>query len=171
MFAGDYLTEQVTHGYAITVHSAQGVTAETTHAVLGESASRNLLYVAMTRGRAANHAYLYQRAAGEADHQHAAPETGVHVAHRGTSVQAARLVREVIGRDEPARTAHQSAANTPVDLLPDRVASLLARRDQAVLHRRSAYQKAYRALDDRAHGVDRSRGQQRHRDQGHDLSL
>ena len=171
VFAGDYLTEHVTHGYAVTVHSAQGVTAETTHAMLGENASRNLLYVAMTRGRAANHAYLYQRTTGEADHQHATPETGVHVAHRGTSAQAARLVREVIGRDEPARTAHQSAADTPAELLPDRVASLLARRDRAVLHRRTTYQKAYRALDDRARGADRSRGQHRHRDQGYDLSL
>ena len=42
-------------GYAITVHSAQGVTADTTHAVLGENTSRALLYVAMTRGRARQH--------------------------------------------------------------------------------------------------------------------
>ena len=35
-FSGEYLREHITHGYAITVHSAQGVTADTTHAVLGE---------------------------------------------------------------------------------------------------------------------------------------
>jgi hypothetical protein len=29
-------------------HSAQGVTADTSHAVLGENATRSLLYVAMT---------------------------------------------------------------------------------------------------------------------------
>jgi ATP-dependent exoDNAse (exonuclease V) alpha subunit len=48
------------------VHSAQGVTADTTHAVLGERASRNLLYVAMTRGRDTDTAYLYERAPGQA---------------------------------------------------------------------------------------------------------
>ena len=53
-FTGDYLREHITHGYAVTVHSAQGVTAERTHAVLGENTSRNLLYVAMTRGRDTN---------------------------------------------------------------------------------------------------------------------
>ena len=30
-FSGDYLAEHISHGYAVTVHSAQGVTADTTH--------------------------------------------------------------------------------------------------------------------------------------------
>jgi hypothetical protein len=42
---GDYLREHITHGYAITVHSAQGATADTTYAVLGENTNRALLYV------------------------------------------------------------------------------------------------------------------------------
>ena len=54
-FSGDYLREHITHGYAVTVHSAQGVTADTTHAVLGETTTRALLYVAMTRGRDIKH--------------------------------------------------------------------------------------------------------------------
>ena len=53
-FTGDYLREHITHGYAVTVHSAQGVTADTTHAVLGENTTRAMLYVAMTRGRDTN---------------------------------------------------------------------------------------------------------------------
>jgi ATP-dependent exoDNAse (exonuclease V) alpha subunit len=36
VFEGDYLREHVTLGYAATVHSAQGVTADTAHAILGE---------------------------------------------------------------------------------------------------------------------------------------
>ena len=40
VFDGDYVREHVTLGYATTVHSAQGVTADTTHAVLGDSATR-----------------------------------------------------------------------------------------------------------------------------------
>ncbi|WP_155728270.1 hypothetical protein [Mycobacterium avium] len=38
--AADYLPTNVTHVYAHPVHSAQGVTAETTHAVLGETTTR-----------------------------------------------------------------------------------------------------------------------------------
>ena len=43
------------------MHSAQGVTADTTHAVLSEAAARALFYVAISRGRDANTAYLYER--------------------------------------------------------------------------------------------------------------
>lgn len=46
VFSGDYLREHINLGYAVTVHSAQGVTADTSHAVLGENTTRNLLYVA-----------------------------------------------------------------------------------------------------------------------------
>ena len=87
-----YLREHITHGYAITVHAAQGVTTATTHAVLGETTTRNLLYVAMTRGRESNQAYLYERRAGETEHEYAeAP--GVHAMRRGNSHDASQLVR------------------------------------------------------------------------------
>jgi ATP-dependent exoDNAse (exonuclease V) alpha subunit len=71
VFDGDYVREHIAHGYAVTVHSAQGVTANTTHAVLGENASRALLYVAMTRGRESNTAYLHQRQAEQAEYHDA----------------------------------------------------------------------------------------------------
>ena len=45
-------------GYATTVHAAQGMTVDTAHAVLTGDEARQLLYVAVTRGRAANHLYL-----------------------------------------------------------------------------------------------------------------
>lgn len=45
VFGSEYLREHVSLGYAVTVHSAQGVTADTTHAVLSDSATRNMLYV------------------------------------------------------------------------------------------------------------------------------
>jgi hypothetical protein len=173
VFDGDYLGEYVTHGYAVTAHSAQGVTAQTTHAVIADTASRNLLYVAMTRGRESNQAYLYQRTVGEADHQHAAPAEGVHVAHRGTPAQAAAVMRTVIGRDERARTAHHSAADTPVELLPDRVASLVSDHQQTVTRRWAAHHTTERRQRDRAIdrdlGIHHSRG--RDRDQGYDLNL
>ena len=45
-------------GYAVTVHSAQGITVDVTHGVLTGSESRQQLYVMMTRGRDANHVYV-----------------------------------------------------------------------------------------------------------------
>ena len=125
-FSGDYLREHITHGYAVTVHSAQGVTADATHAVLGENTSRALLYVAMTRGRDTNNAYLYERIAGEGDHEHAQPPHGCTWPRRGTSRDAAQLVRAIIAtHDEQARTAHDIAAGTDRDRCP--TASLGAR--------------------------------------------
>jgi hypothetical protein len=49
-FDNDYLRDHVSLGYAITVHSAQGVTADTSHAVLSENTSRAMRYVATTAG-------------------------------------------------------------------------------------------------------------------------
>lgn len=69
VFDGDYLTEHITLGYAATVHSAQGVTADSCYAILGEGASRAMAYVAMTRGRHNNEAFLYQELRQEADHE------------------------------------------------------------------------------------------------------
>ena len=50
-FTRDYAEKHITLGYATTVHSAQGVTADTCHALMGVKTSRTLAYVAMTRGR------------------------------------------------------------------------------------------------------------------------
>ncbi|MGY5884164.1 MobF family relaxase [Modestobacter lacusdianchii] len=53
-----YVAEHVQLGYATTVHGAQGITADICHTVLTGGESRQLLYVALSRGRAANHLYL-----------------------------------------------------------------------------------------------------------------
>jgi conjugative relaxase-like TrwC/TraI family protein len=171
IFKGDYLHQNVTHGYAVTVHSAQGVTADTTHAVLGERTTRNLLYVAMTRGKESNQAYLYERIAGEGEHEHGDPEPGVHVARRGTSHQAAVLVRGIIGnRDDRARTAHQVATDTDRKQLPERVAEHLDRRTTAVQARRDAVRHQRNVLAQEL--VDRQRFIDRHlsRSQGQSSS-
>ena len=60
-----YVAEHVELGYASTVHAAQGITADTCHTVATGEESRQLLYVAMTRGRNANHVYL--ATAGDGD--------------------------------------------------------------------------------------------------------
>lgn len=175
VFSGDYLREHVQLGHAVTVHTAQGVTAERTHAVLADTASRNLAYVALTRGRQANHAYLYHRAIGEGDHQHRDLSDRVHLAYRGTPTQAGWALRQVIGRDERARTAHHTAADTPAHELPERVASLVAEHHRAVTNRLSSHHKNQRRQQDRAIdralGLDHSQSRNQEIDQGYDLSL
>jgi hypothetical protein len=45
-------------GYASTVHTAQGVTADTMHGVVTGVESRQQLYTMLTRGRTGNHVYV-----------------------------------------------------------------------------------------------------------------
>ncbi len=61
----DYVAEHVSLGYASTVHGAQGITADTCYTVATGEESRQLLYVALTRGRHSNHVYL--TTAGDGD--------------------------------------------------------------------------------------------------------
>jgi conjugative relaxase-like TrwC/TraI family protein len=164
VFGADYIREHVTHGYASTVHTAQGVTADTTHAVLGDTTTRSLLYVAMTRGRDANTAYLYERLTEQ--EYPPTPSGGPHVLQRGTSHQAGLIAGAVLAlHDDIPVTAHQVAANTPRRLLPDDVASLVTQRRTAVEDRCVAYAGWQKAADKRttamalarARAADRSR--------------
>jgi conjugative relaxase-like TrwC/TraI family protein len=54
----EYVQTSVELGYATTVHTAQGVTADTMHGVVTGEESRQQLYTMLTRGRTANHIYL-----------------------------------------------------------------------------------------------------------------
>lgn len=54
----DYVAEHVDLGYAVTAHRAQGVTVDTAHVLVEPSSTRENVYVAMTRGRLANLAYV-----------------------------------------------------------------------------------------------------------------
>ena len=53
-----YVAEQVQLDYAGTVHAAQGATRDACHAIVGARTSRHALYVAMSRGRDENRAYV-----------------------------------------------------------------------------------------------------------------
>ena len=54
----DYVRASTGLGYATTIHSAQGVSADTMHGLLTGQESRQQLYTMLTRGRHANHLYL-----------------------------------------------------------------------------------------------------------------
>ncbi|MET9028729.1 MobF family relaxase [Nocardia sp. NPDC004168] len=57
-FPSDYVRAHVRLGYAATIDSAQGITADTCHVALTGGESRQQLYVAMTRGVHGNHLYI-----------------------------------------------------------------------------------------------------------------
>ena len=166
VFDPDYVREHLTLGYATTVHSAQGVTADTTHAILGEGTTRSMLYVAMTRARDANTAYLYQRTT----EQEYGPTTadGPYLLQRGTDHQAGQLAQAIIAtHDDLPVTAHQIAARTPRQLLPERIAGLLGERDSAVQHRVTAYTEWRKAVDGIAHSMATAKARERARASSH----
>ncbi|ORX14156.1 AAA family ATPase [Mycobacterium szulgai] len=175
LFDSDYLREHVTLGYAVTVHAAQGVTAHTAHAVIGESASRAMAYVAMSRGRDTNHAYIYTCKAGEADHEHGhlIDHGEVHQLRRGSKYAAAQYFRTIAANDERPRTMHAEAAHTDRAFLPDVVGRLLDHHDarRAARHRvwrehtvaqRAVYERCQRLAADIGRsaecGMDRDYG-------------
>ncbi|MBW4781964.1 relaxase domain-containing protein [Rhodococcus fascians] len=61
----DYVQSATELGYAGTVHSAQGSTADTCHVVATGDETRQLAYVALTRGRLNNHMYLATASDGD----------------------------------------------------------------------------------------------------------
>lgn len=66
-----YVADQVDLGYAITAHRAQGSTVDTAHAIVhSPEMTRESLYVAMTRGRESNRAYIATDEHHLEDHQH-----------------------------------------------------------------------------------------------------
>ncbi|MGH3997064.1 MAG: AAA family ATPase, partial [Pseudonocardiaceae bacterium] len=69
----DYVAEHVDLGYAITAHRAQGLTVDTAHVVVTPKTPREHLYVAMTRGRDSNRAYV---ALDQPDETHTSPLKG-----------------------------------------------------------------------------------------------
>ncbi len=163
VFEGEYLREHVTLGYAVTVHSAQGVTADCCHAIVGEGATRAMLYVAMTRGRENNQAYIYRRLNGENDHEHTAPVSRpqIHRLQRGDKYSAAHVFRSILGNDDRPRTMHAEAERTKRHLLPGTVADVLAHHDQRRAARRAVWRghaaaahRAQRSLDLDADGLD-----------------
>jgi hypothetical protein len=79
-------------GYATTIHSAQGVSADTMHGLVTGQESRQQLYTMLTRGRDANHLYL--QVVGDGDpHTVIRPDT---VSPRTPT----ETLRQILARDE-----------------------------------------------------------------------
>ena len=92
-----YVAKWVELGYASTIHTAQGLTADASHTILTGGESRQLAYTAATRGRASNHLYLEVVGDGD-EHNLVKPET-VH------PLTATDLLERILGRDDSTRSA------------------------------------------------------------------
>ena len=93
----DYVRTLTGLGYATTIHSAQGVSADTMHGLASGQESRQQLYTMLTRGRTANHLYL--QVVGDGDpHSIIRPET---LAPRTPS----EIMQQILGRDNTPASA------------------------------------------------------------------
>ena len=115
----DYVATDVSLGYAATIHTCQGMTADTSHTVLTGHETRNDVYVPVTRGRHGNHLYFATALPGdehsvlteEALHPVTAVDLFTRVLHRdGRQRSAATTARELA--DPRQRLAHAVDAYT-----------------------------------------------------------
>jgi hypothetical protein len=144
----DYVRTSTGLGYATTIHSAQGISADTMHGLLTGQESRQQLYTMLTRGRRANHLYL--QVVGDGDpHTVIRPDT---ISPRTPT----EILQQIIARDEApvsASTALHELNNPAARLFqavqrytdglhvaaeqllgPEIVQTLDTRADQVVLH-------------------------------------
>ncbi len=145
LLPADYVVEHVRLGYALTVHGAQGITVDACHTVITGRETRQQLYVALTRGRHANHAYVHTvDATDENSPIHPStlqPSTTVDVlagvlARDGAAISATTQTRT---SDQPStRLGHAAARYTDAltaaieHLHPDQVRELDSEADHIV---------------------------------------
>jgi hypothetical protein len=125
----------------------------------------------MTRGRHSNTAYLYERGIGEGEYGHQEP-AGTHLTSRGSSRDAADIIRAVLANHDPTpATAHDYAAQTPTAALPDRVRSLLNRRTTAAHRRRATYETWRTEAATHAQSISRAYERAHSRDRSPDMGI
>jgi hypothetical protein len=101
-----YLAEHADYGWASTIDGAQGATADVGIVLARPGLDREHLYVAMTRGRHANHAYITPDPSTDDDH-HDHPHTR-HPAHAEADPQeqAERVLQAALTRSGAQDAAH-----------------------------------------------------------------
>ncbi len=92
-----YVSTATELGYASTVHTAQGVTADTMHGVVTGEESRQQLYTMLTRGRTANH--LYVSVVGDGDPHTVIQPDSLHPR------TATELLEQILARDASPQSA------------------------------------------------------------------
>ena len=118
-----YVRDHVDLGYATTAHRAQGITVDTSHVLADALTHREAFYVAMTRGRYSNTAYLVLDPAstvrGIADH----PIGGAADQDSWTTEQVAQAIT--------SHSAADTSAHEAIRAEQDRVVSIRQLADEA----------------------------------------
>jgi len=96
-----YVADSVDLGYAITAFRSQGVTVDTSHVVVTDHTPRENLYVAMTRGKHGNTAYVATDGPEAEQHTKAGVET----------VTAEQVLAHVLATSGADPSAHQTQAD------------------------------------------------------------
>ena len=102
---GDYAAAHVEHGYASTVYRSQGVTVDEAFVLPTASMDRQGLYVALTRGRENNRAYV-------ANDQ--VPDPDSHL-EQLPSPSARSMLESIIARDGQPQSAHTALSHATQD--------------------------------------------------------
>ncbi|MGQ0631789.1 MAG: MobF family relaxase [Sporichthyaceae bacterium] len=106
----DYVAAHAEYGWATTIDGAQGATTDTGIVLVRPGLDREHLYVAMTRGRHANHAYITPDPTAEPNHHgpaHAGPSGERAPADQALDVLTAALATS--GAQDAAHTARDAA--------------------------------------------------------------
>ncbi|MGV0351873.1 MobF family relaxase [Corynebacterium guaraldiae] len=125
----DYVRDNVQLGYAATVHRAQGSTVDCTRAVIDHHVDRAGLYVALTRGKIANHIYAVT--------EHQLDELAEEGHYHYQGIRQAPSVRDVFNkailRDNSPKAAREVIAEVVDEQTsPDRMMGLwLMGKDEA----------------------------------------
>lgn len=189
----DYVRQHCQLGYASTIHRAQGVTVDTTHAVVDSATDRRGLYVALTRGKKENRLWTItdpsideteEAAHLHMDGDHAAPtafQVLTRIVHRDSGHTTATDIADQLADEEAShertgqlyRTAVRAlatdyaavATNNILDQLPCDAADLLDK--EAIKRLRDAtFHAAQRGVDTRQHLNDVCRYDGTERDLG-----
>jgi conjugative relaxase-like TrwC/TraI family protein len=94
-----YVAQHIELGYAITAHQAQGRTVDTAHSYITLTTTRQILYIAASRGRHGNHLYVDTHYDPDPDTGHDNP-----TAHQ----DPAEVLRTVLATDGTEPTAHET---------------------------------------------------------------
>jgi hypothetical protein len=110
-----YVATSVELGYACTIHTAQGVTADASYTLLTGSEPRQLAYTAATRGRLGNHLYL--EVVGDGDEHNVVRPDHTHPR------TATDLLEAILARDasSTSATTMRRQADDPAYQLADEV--------------------------------------------------
>ncbi len=133
----------LTHAYALTIHKAQGMTTGRTLVLADDALTRELAYVALSRGRGRNDLYLAvdDPRAAERHHPEAVREPD-HAVRDAVRQSGAKTMAVDHGRERSA---------TPPELPPERVAADLRRQ---ITYLERELQRAEQRRDHAQEGLD-----------------